>query len=365
MNATTETNRFIGLDGLRGIAALAVFSRHVSSSDVLPLSYLAVDVFFMLSGFVLTHAYQAQIAGGLGLVDFMRLRLVRLYPLYLLGTLIAAALTISEMLRWHSIEPMAFVVTLTSALLFLPTPPQLSLDRRLLYPLDGPAWSLFFELLINVVFVMLLPHLNRFTLAGVLALGLGFLAAALLAFGGLDHGTTYGEFFCGVSRVTFSFFAGVALYHVWLGRRLEWVKPPSWLPMLALLCVFAVPLVGVTRMGFEFVACVVLFPAIVLACANTSPSGIFARTCMLLGAASYAVYVLQVPIIHASFLTAHFLFRRELETFGIAGTVVVTAVLFATALVATTYDARIRRWVMRKSGASRRRPVGRPADERA
>jgi peptidoglycan/LPS O-acetylase OafA/YrhL len=227
MNATTETNRFVGLDGLRGIAALAVFLRHVSSSDVLPLGYLAVDVFFMLSGFVLTHAYRVQIAGGLGLVDFMRLRLVRLYPLYLLGTLIATALTISEMLRWHSIEPMAFVVTLTSALLFLPTPPQLSLDHHLLYPLDAPAWSLFFELLINVVFVMLLPHLNRFTLAGVLALGLGLLAAALFVYGGLDHGISYGAFLCGFCRVTFSFFAGVALYHVWRGRRFEWLKPPS------------------------------------------------------------------------------------------------------------------------------------------
>ena len=79
MSLGTETGRFVGLDGLRGMAALAVFVHHAPDKaldQLLPSSYLAVDLFFLLSGFVLTYAYERQLTDGLSVIEFMRIRLV-------------------------------------------------------------------------------------------------------------------------------------------------------------------------------------------------------------------------------------------------------------------------------------------------
>ena len=82
------------LDGLRGIAALAVVTRHVPDTtfqDLLPGSTLAVDLFFVLSGFVLAHSYTERLRGEMGAIAFMRVRIIRLYPLYILGSALVAA----------------------------------------------------------------------------------------------------------------------------------------------------------------------------------------------------------------------------------------------------------------------------------
>ena len=71
------------LDGLRGIAALAVLAHHVglmrNQSGLFSHAYLAVDFFFLLSGFVMGFAYESRMADGLSFVSFMRMRLGRLY----------------------------------------------------------------------------------------------------------------------------------------------------------------------------------------------------------------------------------------------------------------------------------------------
>ena len=72
---------FVTLDGLRGIAALAVVTRHAPYfRNPFFESYLAVDFFFVLSGFVLAHAYGQRLRGNLSILDFVKIRIVRLYP---------------------------------------------------------------------------------------------------------------------------------------------------------------------------------------------------------------------------------------------------------------------------------------------
>ncbi|TIW52974.1 MAG: acyltransferase, partial [Mesorhizobium sp.] len=82
---------YLNLDALRGVAAISVmlyhFSPFIADGKVLPSSYLAVDLFFLLSGFVIAHAYDRKIESGMGFGTF---RLIRLYPLYLAGTLLGA-----------------------------------------------------------------------------------------------------------------------------------------------------------------------------------------------------------------------------------------------------------------------------------
>ena len=74
------------LDGIRGIAAALVAMRHAGALFPgwdFPNSGLAVDLFFVISGFVVASAYDRRLADGLTLGAFMRIRLIRLYPLYL------------------------------------------------------------------------------------------------------------------------------------------------------------------------------------------------------------------------------------------------------------------------------------------
>src|SRR4051812_42984167 len=87
---------FLALDGLRGVAALVVLVMHkgrwfYAPGGFLGHGYMAVDFFFLLSGFVIAFAYDSRIKQGLGALDFMRLRLVRLYPLIFLSMLVGAA----------------------------------------------------------------------------------------------------------------------------------------------------------------------------------------------------------------------------------------------------------------------------------
>src|SRR5215510_8290030 len=98
----SETHRFLVLDGLRGVAAFAVILDHVSSTTLrawLPGRYLAVDFFFVLSGFVLAHAYSARLACGMTAAGFMKIRLIRLYPLYLLGLALGLLVPVIASLR--------------------------------------------------------------------------------------------------------------------------------------------------------------------------------------------------------------------------------------------------------------------------
>jgi peptidoglycan/LPS O-acetylase OafA/YrhL len=111
---------FVTLDGLRGIAALAIVARHapvlfnsvsiyVQSDIGKPTalffeSYLAVDFFVALSGFVLAHAYGQRLRGGMPASEFMTVRLIRLYPLYLLALTITSVIAIRQMTKGKSCQ---------------------------------------------------------------------------------------------------------------------------------------------------------------------------------------------------------------------------------------------------------------------
>jgi peptidoglycan/LPS O-acetylase OafA/YrhL len=76
------------LDGMRGVAAMGVVLYHLSQMLSLHLfraGYLAVDIFFCLSGFVIAHAYERRLLGGLSPLRFAAIRFARFFPLIALG----------------------------------------------------------------------------------------------------------------------------------------------------------------------------------------------------------------------------------------------------------------------------------------
>jgi len=86
-------HRYEALDGLRGVAALCVMACHFGQMlDVYwPANmFLAVDIFFMMSGFVIMYSYGERLRNGMPAWSYLGRRLVRLYPMFIVGLLIGA-----------------------------------------------------------------------------------------------------------------------------------------------------------------------------------------------------------------------------------------------------------------------------------
>ncbi len=227
-----------------------------------------------------------------------------------------------------------------------------------MFPLNFPAWSLFFELVINYVFALLLPRLTNRLLAGVIRIGLSMLIATGLYFGGLTPGWSFSNFWGGGGRVVYSFFAGVAAYRVWRSGNFDWIKLPAPVVLIILVAVFAAePING--RAIYDLSAAIAVFPILVLAAARKEPAGFFIRICEHLGRASYAIYVMQVSVIVWSRTISQYLFGQELTDLGVAGTIVVLVALTALALFLDKYydqtaRARMSRLFRRKQLTSNR-----------
>lgn len=361
---STTKHRYVVLDGMRGLAALAVITDHVPSPlmmNLLPGRYLAVDFFFVLSGFVLAYAYGAALGSGLTPVRFMRLRLIRLYPLYLAGTLIGAAFfALSALKGWGEATLMSVATSLAAALTFLPTPPALSIWPDAPYPLDGPAWSLFFELFVNAVLALVaLRGITRGVCIAIMAVAGLWLVPTAFAFGQLDGGFAWSNFIAGFPRVLYGFFAGVLLYL--MHERARAPALPAWACYLALFAIFAVPAAGQWRAAYDLVVVLILFPGLVWLSAGAQVQGAALKLSAFVGAMSYGVYILHVPLWHWLELGLQ---RAGLDAAlpGVAKVALAgVAALAAAAILQRVYDAPLRRFLSgrgaRSSTALTRKPA--------
>ncbi|WP_395645016.1 acyltransferase family protein [Terricaulis sp.] len=349
--------RFAVLDGMRGLAALAVISDHVSSplmDALIPGRYLAVDFFFILSGFVLTHVYADRLAAGMGALKFMRVRLIRLYPLYLAGILLGGALALLYAIKGWGEGTIAQVASsFLFALPLSPAPPALSIWPDAPFPLDGPAWSLFFELFINGAFALIFLWLTPLrTVLIALAAGLLLIPSVFLLTSRLDAGFAWSNFLGGFPHVAYAFFAGVFIYQMRSRVRLP-VLPP-WAAFLGLIAVFAapVPAYGVARSFYDLAAAFVLCPALVALSADSKISGRVLRVSAFLGAMSYGVYILHVPI-WGWLRLATDMVAPDGAVPGVVNVALTAAIaLGATAVLTRVYDVPVRRMLMRRSPAA-------------
>jgi peptidoglycan/LPS O-acetylase OafA/YrhL len=289
--------RFEALDGCRGLAALIVLAYHAFAyaHPGQPLSggYLAVDLFFVLSGFVLAHAYGPRLQAGLNPARFMALRLARLWPAYGIG--IAAAVTIALL----TTRPEGLWIATLAAIAFLPLPQDLG-EGLSLFPLDLPAWSLFFELMANLAYVLLYRFLTVRRILALLALSaIGLVVVAARA-DGLHAGWAPDNFPGGAPRATFGFFAGVLIQRLWP----DGLKPasgpnPALIGLAGLIALLAllVPVTVPFRPAFDVLVVVLVFPFSVatLAAARLSPP--LGQATAVVGLISYPLYVLHMPFL--------------------------------------------------------------------
>jgi peptidoglycan/LPS O-acetylase OafA/YrhL len=343
--------RFTVLDGMRGLAAVVIITDHVTAdalTALLPGRYLAVDFFFALSGFVLAHVYEARLRAGLSVTAFVRRRLLRLYPLY------AAALAAGVILAlWKVVagrEAASFDQLWLSAILnslYLPALPAVSVHADEPFPFNGPAWSLFFELIANAAFALVVIRLTNYVLASVVVLAAVGVAGTALAFGQLDPGWLWSNFWGGFTRVGYAFFAGVLVFRLRSSSRAPALPVP--IAFAVLLAVFCLPASGVWRPIWDAFAATIVFPVLIAGAANSEASAPVARLCSLAGTLSYGFYVLQVPVRDWTYAV--------LSHTGVhlPGLVLVALVAGLTLVVASLlhvwYDVPVRRFLLRRSPA--------------
>jgi peptidoglycan/LPS O-acetylase OafA/YrhL len=294
-----EGRVFHTLDALRGIAAIGVVVFHlgrVFAPFAAPGGYLAVDLFFMMSGVVISHAYEARFRAGMGTIDFMRARLIRLYPLYLLGTLLGIVVTLASLLgrniqHW---DPSSLLQAALLAPLLLPNLSARPVNE--MFPLNIPCWSLFLEILVNLLFVIAWPLLTSRRLVVLALLAGAAVGLAIVHQGSIDQGSIAAGFAVGLARTVFGFSVGVLIArHIRHVPRIE-----SDLGVLAIVAVVVIAISGwpegELRAIWDAMCVLLVFPLTVYCGTRVDPGSRLRRIATFLGVTSYAIYVLHSPL---------------------------------------------------------------------
>jgi peptidoglycan/LPS O-acetylase OafA/YrhL len=316
--AAPAKSHYVILDGLRGVAALMVVLFHLfeawSGGDpekqIINHGYLAVDFFFLLSGFVVAYAYDDRWGSGMSPWDFYKRRLVRLQPMIIVGGLIGAALLAFQ---HGSLFPKLDTVTTWQvlgvlALSFVMIPMTPSAEIRgwgEIYPLNGPQWSLFYEYIANILYAVGLRKLSNRWLGALVAVS-ALALIGLLVMG--PRGDVIGGWALdakgvqiGLTRVMFPFFAGVLLMR--LGKRIK-VRNAFAVCSLLLVAALSLPRFGVEAQrwinGLYEAACIiVLFPLIVaIGAGEKDVDGRSVRIARFFGDLSYPLYITHYPLIY-------------------------------------------------------------------
>jgi peptidoglycan/LPS O-acetylase OafA/YrhL len=293
---------FLGLDGLRGIAAFAVMWLHElalfrpGEFPALP-AFLAVDLFFMLSGFVIAYAYGQKLDRGLTWSRFMAARSIRLYPMLAVGTVLGVAVSVVKQSVHHIAIPEESLIYLIPALLLIPTGLLYTrdwFDGLAIYPFNPPMWSLLFEIIASAVYATRIRTMGLKLFVPALAVGAVLLAILTMCAGTLTGFGVAGwlGFAAGFLRVAVPFAIGAALYES------RWyVRLPKIPVIVFLVALGALMLSPIGRHWWYDLSCLFLvFPALICLTANAAVSSRTAMLCATLGRLSYPVYLLHWPV---------------------------------------------------------------------
>ena len=274
------------LDGLRGVAALMVIWYRVfegfafasaGNIETLNHGYLAVDFFFILSGFVIGYAYDDRWGKNFTMKDFFKRRLIRLHPMVIMGAVLGAiTFCIQGCVQWDGthVAISMIMLSLLCTIFFIPAMPGVGYEVRgngEMFPLNGPCWSLFFEYIGNILYALFIRRLSNKALA-VLVVMLGMALASFAVFnvsgyGNMGVGWTLDgvNFLGGTLRMLFPFSLGMLMSRNFKPMK---VNGAFWICTIILIALFSVPylegLEPICMNGiYEAFCVIVVFPFLV------------------------------------------------------------------------------------------------------
>jgi peptidoglycan/LPS O-acetylase OafA/YrhL len=315
------------------------------------------------------HAYDdrlrplSQGGAGWGFFSFMKRRIFRLHPMVVFGTLLGTVLfyfgaspvfpLIAECPLWK--------LLLYALLSMLIIPTTKTMDIRGSYPetynLDGPIWSLSWEYLANILYVLFIRKFSKLALGALVAVGA--CSTAYLAIGQGDVcGGWYldGEhIYIGLTRLVFPFFGGLLLYRI--GKFIKVKNAFFWCSFI-LVALFSVPRIGtaetVWQNGiYELAVIYFSFPLVVAMGAGGSlKSAVSQRLCRFLGDISYPVYLINYPVCYVlkGWVSR---VREGNPDFSFADNPAIPLLVFVgivvfSHLVSRFYDIPLRKWLKTK-----------------
>ncbi|GAB3011178.1 acyltransferase [Niabella terrae] len=354
------------LDGLRGLAAIVVVTFHLTEPlgtgylDILVNhGYLAVDFFFLLSGFVIGYAYDDRWS-KMSVKTFFKRRLIRLQPMVVLGmTLGAIGFYFTDSAIWpliHQIPLWKMLLVMLIGYTILPVP--LSMDIRgwqEMHPLNSVGWSLFFEYIANILYAIGIRKFSR-TALGLLVL-VAALALAHMAItspnGDVSGGWTLNaeQLRVGFIRTMYPFFAGLLLSRI--ARPIRIKNAFLWCSLLVVLVLYMPRIGGAAHLWmnglYESICIIIVFPLIVyMGASGNLYQKREQRICQFLGRISYPLYLVHYPLVY--FYVA-WISNQKSVSFGQALPYAVLILVGSVGLAWISlkwFDEPVRRWLTRK-----------------
>ena len=360
------------LDGLRGVAALMVIWYHVfegyafaggGNIETLNHGYLAVDFFFILSGFVIGYAYDDRWDKSLTMKDFFKRRLIRLHPMVVMGAVLGAiTFCIQGCVQWDGTHVAISMVMLSllCTIFFIPAMPGVGYEVRgngEMFPLNGPCWSLFLDYIGNILYSLFIRRMSNNALTVfVVLLGTALAAFAVFnvsTYGNIGVGWTLDgvNFLGGSLRMLFPFSLGMLMSRNFKPMK---VRGAFWICTVTLIALFAVPyLEGIEPLCmngvYEAFCVIVAFPIILwIGASGTTTDVQSTKVCKFLGDISYPVYVIHYPLMYLFYA---WLIENKLYTLGetwhVAVCVFVLSIVLAY-LCLKLYDEPIRKYLAKR-----------------
>ena len=373
--------RYEILDGLRGVAAFMVIIFHcfetyipVFGTQIVNHGYLAVDFFFVLSGFVIGYAYDDR-WDRMTTWGFFKRRLVRLHPMVIAGSLTGAALFFFSGAAFPAtlqVPLWKFLLCLFMGLLMIPCGNNLDIRGWGEFnSFNGPQWSLTFEYIGNILYAFIFRHLPKAALAVLCALCAFFTLDLTLGwdvFSLFPNGPQYTviggwsltaqQIYIGFTRLLYPFLCGLLISRILPSHRSEsnpsgspiHLKGGFWWCSLALVILFSIPCIGGSRGvadGIYQAVCILfIFPLIVLAgSGSVTTDSRSAAFCRWLGNISYPLYITHYPLMYLqmNWAQAHSDAPLWMHIAANAG-IVFLSVILAWGML-KTYDEPVREWL--------------------
>lgn len=356
------------LDGLRGVAAIIVVAFHVFEPNATSLldqfinhGYLAVDFFFILSGFVIGYAYDDR-WDKMTLSGFLKRRVERLQPMVILGMVIGACLFYyADSPKWpliHTVPLWAVIATMIVGFTLIPLPPSMDIRGwQEMHPLNGPGWSLFYEYVANILYAIGVRKFSKKALAVIVVFSGAYLIyyAVNSESGDLMGGWTLNseQLAIGFTRLIYPFFGGLLLSRVITVSRIK----RSFLISSALVTfVLVMPRIGGEDYRwmnglYESLTIVFIFPTIIyIAASGTVSKGMEFRLCKFLGDISYPVYITHFPLIYVYSAWLSNNPQADTKMKIVYGCLTFTGAFLIGYLSLKFYDEPVRKWLRKKLG---------------